>query len=367
MKESENSKSPMVLAIDTAINLAVIFLVLAYCLQVLAPLLSLLAWGGIIAIALYPLYRKLEGLLGGRRKLALTLVVLIGGAVIMVPLWMFTTSVLETSIELRGRIDEGTLTVAPPNESVRDWPVIGERVYSVWGDASANLSAFMAEHQEQIRTIARSTLSRIAGAGLGALQFFVSIVIAAAFLANTEGVSRVMSRLLTRIAGQHGESLKTLSVATIRSIAVGVLGIAVIQAFASGLGIALVGLPAAGLWALIVLLLAVVQLPPLLILLPLAVYVFSIESTTVAVIFAVWCFIVSASDAVLKPLLLGRGVDAPMLVILLGAIGGMILSGIIGLFVGAVALGLTYKLFQIWLAADEAPASKLEEASASTD
>jgi predicted PurR-regulated permease PerM len=239
---------------------------------------------------------------------------------------------------------------------VQEWPVIGERVYAGWLQASTNLSGFMAEHHSQVSNIARALATRLAGAGLGALQFLVSFIIAAVFIASTETTTQAMSRLLTRIAGKDGEALRALSVATIRSIAVGVLGIAVIQAVAAGLGIALVGVPAAGLWALIVLVLAIMQLPPWLVLLPMAVYVFSIESTTVAVIFAIWSLIVSFSDAVLKPMLLGRGVDAPMIVILLGAIGGMLMSGIIGLFVGAVVLGLSYKLFRMWLASGDVSA-----------
>jgi len=143
--------------------------------------------------------------------------------------------------------------------------------------------------------------------------------------------------------------LLTLSTATIRSVAVGVIGIAFIQAMLGGLGMMFAGVPAAGLLAIVILVLAIAQLPPLVVLLPVVIYVFSAESTTVAVVFMVWSILVSMSDAVLKPIFLGRGVDAPMLVILLGAIGGMITSGIVGLFIGAVILALGYKLFQVWV------------------
>jgi len=365
MDQSAARKSPMAHAIDIAINLSIVFLILAWCFQILLPFVSLIAWGGIIAIALYPTYIRLEAAIGGRRKLALGLLIIVAGAIIIVPMWSFTGSLIEGALDLNNRLDAGTLTIRPPNESVRDWPIVGGQIYSVWADASSNLSGFLADHNSQVRNIVRGTLARIAGAGLGALQFFVSFIIAAAFIAGTQAATSASRRLLTRIAGSDGEALRVLSVATIRSIAVGVLGIAVIQALGAGIGIALVGIPAAGLWALIVLVLAIMQLPPWIVLFPMVFYVFSIESTTVAVIFAVWSIIVSFADAVLKPMLLGRGVDAPMIVILLGAIGGMITSGIIGLFVGAVVLGLSYKLLMIWLAAGEptstaAPASDVE-------
>ena len=158
-----------------------------------------------------------------------------------------------------------------------------------------------------------------------------------------------MHRVASRLAGDRGEPMLTLSTATIRSVAVGVIGIAFIQAMLGGLGMMFAGVPAAGLLAIIILVLAIAQLPPILVLLPVIFYVFSAESTTVAVIFMIWSILVSMSDAVLKPIFLGRGVDAPMLVILLGAIGGMITSGIVGLFIGAVILALGYTLFKVWL------------------
>jgi predicted PurR-regulated permease PerM len=179
--------------------------------------------------------------------------------------------------------------------------------------------------------------------------FVASILVAAAFLANHESVRAGMLRMCRRLAGDHGEEMLDLTVQTIRSVTVGVLGIAMIQALAGGIGMYAVGIPATGVWTLVILILAIAQLPPWLVLLPMIIYVFSYESTTVAVIFMIWSLVVSFADMVLKPLLLGRGVKVPMLAILLGAIGGMIMSGIMGLFVGAVVLALGYKLFQLWL------------------
>jgi predicted PurR-regulated permease PerM len=181
------------------------------------------------------------------------------------------------------------------------------------------------------------------------LQFVISMLIAAAFLSSAESIRAAVHRVFTRLAGTRGAPLLDLSTATIRSVAVGVIGIAFIQAVAGGLGMMFAGVPAAGLLAIVILVLAIAQLPPILVLLPVIFYVFSVESSTVAVVFMIWSILVSMSDAFLKPLLLGRGVDAPMLVILLGAIGGMITSGIVGLFIGAVILSLGYKLFQFWV------------------
>lgn len=349
MKQSTGQGSPIALAIDIAVNLLIIFLILAWCLQILSPFIGIVMWGAVIAIAVNPAFLKLKAALGGRGKLAITVFVLVSFAIVILPVWSFGGSIVETAIELRQNLEAGTVTVPAPAEGVRDWPLIGEKAYAIWAEASSNLSVFASEHNEQIRNITSAAIGQAASAGKEALLFLVSIGVAAAFLAGADSASAAVRKLSRRLAPQNGDELLGMSVATVRSVAVGVLGVAVIQSILAGVGIALAGVPAAGVWALLVLILAIAQLPPILALLPIAIYVFSVESTTVAVIFLVWSIIVSASDAVLKPMLLGRGLDTPMPVILLGAIGGMITSGIIGLFVGAVVLSVGYKLFLAWL------------------
>ncbi len=169
-------------------------------------------------------------------------------------------------------------------------------------------------------------------------------------MANASGSYQVTSRIFSRlINAEHGQEYADLTKDTIRSVATGVLGVAAIQAVLSAIGMIVMSVPAWGLWSAIILVLAIAQLPPILVLGFVMAYVFSVADTTPAVIFAIYCVIVSGSDGFLKPLFLGRGMSTPMLVILLGAIGGMILSGIIGLFVGAIILALGYELFMKWL------------------
>ncbi len=180
-------------------------------------------------------------------------------------------------------------------------------------------------------------------------MIIVSTCIAGVFLAKSEQSFAAAERIITRLAGEKGGEITALATATIRGVMLGVVGVAVIQASLSAIGIVVVGVPIAGLWTIMVLVCAVIQLPPILILGPIAAYVFSYADTTPAVIFLVWVLLVSMSDAFLKPLLMGRGVDIPMLVILLGALGGMMMSGIMGLFVGAVVLAIVYTLFMAWM------------------
>jgi len=346
---NQTQASPVHTAIEIAINLLLIFIILAWCLQILRPFISLIIWGAVIAIAMYKPFLKLQSAVGGRKKLAIALFAILGLAVVLIPAWMFAGSLLDSGKEISTALESGEVHINPPNESVKEWPLVGEKLHAQWSTAAANFEGWVESNSETIKTVTSKLFSKVAEIGIGVLQFVLSTLIAAAFLANAETIGEAMNRLFRRLVGDRAEGMLTLTTSTVHSVTVGVLGIAFIQAFLGGLGMVFAGVPAAGLWALLILILGIAQLPPLLILIPAMLYVFSVESTMVAVIFMIWSLLVSFSDMVLKPLLLGRGVEAPMLVILLGAIGGMIMSGIIGLFVGAVVLAIGYILFQSWL------------------
>jgi predicted PurR-regulated permease PerM len=317
-------------------------------------------WGVIIAVAVLPPYRALTARLGGRRKLTAALLTVLALAFLLLPALKFFGEAIDGTRTLATQLDDGTLSVPPPPEKVSTWPLVGQPLEEAWSLASSNLETAIQRYEPQLKSIGRWLLSAGTGLGLGVLQFTISIIIAGVFLATSEGGGKNARRIARRFAGEQGEEFAGLAEKTIRSVALGVLGVAIIQSALAAIGMVAVGVPAAGLWALLVLILAVIQLPPILVLGPVAVYVFSTSSTVAAVVFLIWAILVSGSDTFLKPMFLGRGVNVPTLVILLGAIGGMMLSGIIGLFVGAVVLALGYQLFIAWLA--DAPASVTEQA-----
>ncbi|RKZ84657.1 MAG: AI-2E family transporter [Gammaproteobacteria bacterium] len=350
MNQPDQSQNTAVTqAIEIAIRLGLIFLIVAWCLQILMPFISIIVWGAIIAVAVHKPFLKLTERLGERKKLAATLISVAGIVIILIPVLSLSSSLVHSATSLGTQITDGTMVVPAPSESISSWPLIGEKVYLFWSEASVSLAEMGDKYSQQISAIGVKLLSLAASVSGGILQFVISMMIAGAFLSSASTTNEAMTRLANRLAGDQGKELLTLSTATVRSVAVGVLGIAVIQGILAGLGMMFAGVPAAGLIAFIVLIFAIAQLPPILVLIPVIFYVFSVASTTVAVIFMIWSIMVSLSDMVLKPLLLGRGVDAPMLVILLGAIGGMIMSGIVGLFTGAIILALGYKLFQAWV------------------
>jgi len=336
-------------SLAAAIQIGILFLLATWCLKIISPFIGVVAWAGIIAVAVNPIHNKLSAGLGGREKLAATIIVLIGLTVLLVPTWSLTGSSINTAKEVATGLEAGTLTIPPPNDKVADWPLVGKRVHGVWADAAVNVEATLRDHADQVKAFSSWLFKAVAGAAKGALGFALSIIIAGVLMVSSDKSYQAFRAIGHRLAGEKGADFTDLSVATIRSVAKGVLGVALIQTFLAAIGLMVMDIPAAGIWTAIILVLAIMQLPPTLILLPIAIWVFSTADPIPATIFFIYAMIVSFSDAFLKPMFLGRGVDVPMLVILLGAIGGMITSGIIGLFIGAVILALGYQLFTFWL------------------
>jgi len=349
MNNPNDTRNPTLLAIEIAIRLILLFLILAWCLKILSPFISIVAWAAIIAVAVHKPFLKLVDKLGGRKKLAVILAAVIGLTIIVAPVITLSTSIVHGATTVGTNIVDGGFKLPAPPDYVQQWPIIGEKTYQFWDQASENLGELLKRYPHQLSVAGKYLLNMAAGVGAGVLAFIVSILIAAAFLFHADTAAGSMGKLANRLSPQQGENLLGMAISTIRSVAVGVIGIAFIQAMLGGIGMLLAGVPAAGLLAIVILVLAIAQLPPILVLGPVAFYVFSGDSNVVAVIFLVWSILVSSADMVLKPLLLGRGVEVPMLVILLGAIGGMLTSGIVGLFIGAIILALGYELLRAWL------------------
>jgi len=332
-------------AIRASLRIGFIALLILLSFLILKPFIMIVAWGIIIAVGIYPFFRKFTKVLGGRKKLATTLITLLLLAVVIVPSLLFTTGTVDSMQTLAADFKKGSLIIPLPPDKVADWPVVGGPIYEIWELSATNLEAALIKMKPQIQEYGPKIVGSIASLGFTVLQLILAIIIAGALLLNAKAGARATDNIFKLLAGDDGEAFTNIAQGTISSVVQGVLGVAIIQAIAAGIGLLLVGMPGAGIWVLLVLMLAIMQLPPAIILIPISIYVFTITETTPAVIFLVWSIIVSISDTFLKPMLLGRGVDVPMLVILLGAIGGMMLSGIIGLFVGAVVLAITYKVF----------------------
>jgi predicted PurR-regulated permease PerM len=354
MKTDESSKLFEKNAIESAIKIAILGTMVFATVRIIQPFIMPVLWGIIIAVAVDPIVCRIARRLGGRRKTAAFLFSLVVIAALVIPSFMLASSSIDSIQTVATKMENNGLQVPPPPTTVQDWPVIGSSVYKSWTLASTNLQATMKKFAPQLKTLATTLLAKAGGGIMSVFMFIVSVAIAGALLATSEKGIGVTERIIIRFAGEEkGPGIISLGTATIRGVMQGVIGVAVIQAILAATGMGLVGVPAAGLWAGLVMVVAIIQLPPILVLGPIAAWVFSFADTTPAVIFLIWAILVSGCDSFLKPILMGRGVDAPMLVILIGALGGMMLSGIIGLFVGAVVVAIMYTLFMEWVADDE--------------
>jgi predicted PurR-regulated permease PerM len=337
--------------IESTLRIALLALLLSVSYQIIRPFTVPILWGAIIAIAAFPLVRWLEPKIGGRRGLAAALVSFSFLLILVIPALSVTEATVGGIKHVSAALEHGDLRVPPPSAKVEEWPVIGERLHSAWSSASSDLETFLLARANQIKELSGFLLKRLGNSLLGVLNFVVAIVIAGGFMTFADGCGTAAKRFFVRVGGLNpGGEWAPLAVATVRSVLLGVVGVAVIQTTLIAIGLFVAGVPAAPLWSSIILVLAIAQLPPLLVVAPITIYVWSTADTTTAVIFTVYQLLAGASDNVLKPLLMGRGLDIPMPVILVGAIGGMIMSGLIGLFVGAVILSIMYKLIGMWLA-----------------
>ena len=337
-------------ALEAAIRIAVIGALVVWTYHIVKPFLMPVIWGAIIAIAVDPFLERLAGVMGGRRKVVVALFALLVVVSIVVPLVLLSASSLSAIQPLVKHINKLHLTIPLPPASVKGWPFIGPEVSKLWTLAADNLGTLLRHLEPQIKVAVTSLFGLISGGFKMVVMFIISLMIAAGFLATSEASASLAQRVVYRFAGEKGPEICEIAVSTIRAVMVGVVGVAVIQSVLATLGMLVVGVPLAGLWGVLVLVCAVIQLPTILVTGPIAAWVFfTKESTTVAVIFLVWCVLVSISDNFLKPLFMGMGVDIPMLVLLVGALGGMLLSGIIGLFIGAVVVAISYKLMMSWI------------------
>jgi len=336
-------------AVEATIRIGIIVALAAWCFEIVKPFIIPIIWGMIIATAAFPGYRRLRALLGERAGLAAALFTVLLLILLIVPAILLTDTLVDGAQWLAKGINDGTLKIPPPPESVATWPLIGDLLYPFWELASSNLEDALHQITPYLSKFSTQLLSIGARAGLEILLFVVAIVIAGVLLANSNDCHYAARAIARRLAGERGVHFADLAEVTVRSVSRGILGVAIIQSLLAGLGFLAAGVPGAGLWALLCLLLAVIQVGPALVLIPVVVYVFSTASTLTAVVFLIWSVFVGVLDNILKPVLLGRGVDVPMVVIFAGAIGGFLSMGIIGLFVGSIILVLSYTLILVWL------------------
>ena len=340
------------LLLDVLIRAGLVFALAALCYQIFAPFLTLMVWALILAVAMYPLHQMLARRIGGRQGLAATLIALVGAALIVAPTAALMGSLADSVQDLVHGVQNNTLQIPPPRPGVAEWPVVGEKLHAYWSQAHSDLPALVQSLQPKIGNLAKAALGFVAGIGGGLLMFLAAFLIAGVIMAfGAEGARSQRGHLrphhepgarprvrqavdgdgscgragrhrrgvdpghrgrrhAARRPGAAGRRARRDRARARHRADTGVAG------HRPGHRLHLDERP--------------VRHRP-------------------AVIYSVVLFVAGMADNFLKPLMLGRGVDAPMPVILLGALGGMAAAGILGLFVGAVLLALGYQIFMGWV------------------
>lgn len=348
-KASDNEKSYLRPAIEITVRLGLLLALIGWCLTILRPFIPLLIWGVIIAVATFPFFNTLSKKLGNRNGLTASLIVIFFLLIILIPCVLLADSLLDGVHHLRDAYSHNGHLIPPPPDGVSQWPGFTKPLIDIWSLASNSTQAFVLQYKEQLGDVAKYLFRSLAGIGVGILEFVVSIIIAGVMLAYAKSGGEAVERVFIRLIGSRGQEFVRLTETTIRQVVKGILGVAVIQTVLASLGFFIAGVPLAGLWAVISLVLAIIQVGVGPVVIPIIIYMWSTSDALTAGLFTGWSLFVLVIDNVLKPWLLGKGAPVPMLVIFLGAIGGFIATGFVGLFLGAVILSLTYKLAQEWM------------------
>jgi predicted PurR-regulated permease PerM len=319
---------------------------------VLRPFLAAGVWAAMIVVATWPLFRSLECQLGGRRLPAILIMTLGMLLVLVLPLWLAIDTISGNTEALTAAADYLVENGLPqPPSWVAGLPLLGEMLAGLWSQLATGGSAgIVAKVTPYAADTGKWVLAQVGGLGGMLVQFLLIVTIAAIMYASGEPAARQVLRFGRRLAGTRGENSVILASQAIRGVALGVGVTAIVQTVLGGLGLAVAGVPFAALLSAVMLMLCIAQIGPVLVLLPAAGWLFWAGDTGWAVFLLVWSVIVGSLDNFLRPMLIRRGADLPLILIFVGVIGGMLGFGLIGIFVGPVVLAITWTLMQAWIA-----------------
>lgn len=333
---------------DTIIRLFILFLIVGWCLMIMVPFVNIMMWSLILALAIFPLHKTISRKLGGKPKLASFLIIFSILLIVILPTVFMIVSLVDEVKELKTSYTDETLTIPPPTEKVKEWPIIGESLYNLWQSAFVNLKQVIIQYKDQLMDAGKKIASGILGAVGGVVQIIASLIIAGILLV-VGGVGESIRKFFRKLAGDKGDEFADTTLRTIGNVVKGVIGVALILAILHGILFTLAAIPYAGIWTLMIFVLAILQIPAVIVTLPIIIYMFAVKEPMPATIWTVLLVVAGLSDNFLKPILLGKGAPVPMLIIFIGVVGGFIFSGFIGLFTGAIVMSIGYKLFVGWL------------------
>ncbi len=349
----------------TTLQLLALGILIASTFWILRPFLIALAWAIMIVVATWPVLLQMQAWLGGRRALAVAAMTIALLLILVVPTYLAIATVLDNVARLADWSRSlAALGIPPPPTWLESLPLVGATLAVHWRDtAAAGLEEIPARLAPFAQTLAVWFVGQVGNIGLLVVQFLLTVIMAAILYANGETAADGASRLARRLAGPRGEKLGLLAAQAVRSVALGVVVTAILQATLAGIGLATAGVPFAALLTAAVFILAVAQVGALPVLLPSVIWVYTQNGAAWGTAFLVWAIFCSTFDNLLRPLLIKRGMRLPLLLIFAGVVGGLIGFGVIGLFVGPVVLAVAYTLLADWVSEGD-PSDREPESAA---
>ncbi|MBM3563730.1 MAG: AI-2E family transporter [Alphaproteobacteria bacterium] len=341
-----------VLVIELAIRLFAIGALIYWTFIIVLPFAAIILWSVVLAVALYPIFRVLAELLGGRPITAAVLMTLAGLVLIIGPVTWMAVGAIDPIKSVMAGIETGDIAVPPPPASIKEWPFVGEQLYSFWLLASTNLRSAFTQILPQLKPAGEFLLDMAKSAGAGTLKFLVSVLLMGFILAAAPQMLAGARALSRRIDPSNGEKFVDLAGATINAVSRGVMGLSLMQAVVGGLGMYLADVPGASLLTIAILVLGIIQIGPLLVVAPVIFWAWTTLASGPALALTVCMLSVNYMDNVLKPFIFAHGLSTPIPVIFVGVIGGVLAHGIAGLFAGPVVLAVVWELAKAWIADD---------------
>jgi predicted PurR-regulated permease PerM len=345
--------------IQLAIRLGLLVFLIYWTFILIRPFVPILTWSIVLAVALYPVFSVLSKLLGGRPRLAAAILTVINLGIVIGPATWLGLNAVEGLKDFAGNLSAGNLLVPSPPKTVKDWPLFGTRLYEFWNQASGNLRAALRDVAPHLKPLAGTMLALAGNAGVGTLKFLLAVTLAGFLFPHGSQLVAAGRGFLYRIVPEQSEHFLELAGATIRAVSQGVIGVAIVQSLLAGIGFKLAGIASAGLLAFAVMLLTIVQIGAAIVLLPVIIWIWIDKDFTTALLLTLFLGIVGVLDNILRPLVMGRGLTTPTLVIFVGVVGGTLAHGIVGLFIGPIILSLAWELTVAWIRTDRAAAASL--------
>jgi predicted PurR-regulated permease PerM len=335
--------------VEVSVRFGVLAVLLYWSFVLIRPFVPIAIWSVVLTVALYPAFDWVSHKLGGRRRLAAAMITIVNVLIVAGPAVWLALALVDTLGTVSEHLAVANLRLPQLPAVVRDLPLIGEQIHQMWEAASTNLAALVTKITPALKPFALHLLRATADVGADVLKFFVSIVVAGFLFSPGPKLANAAVTFAQRLNPTRGESLIDLAGATIRTVARGIIGISVFQTMLAGLGLLVAGVPGASLLTSAVLILGVAQVGPSLVLLPVIIWSWTAMEPWQALAFSAYMLIVNLLDNFLKPLVMGRGLTTPLLVILIGTLGGLISYGLMGLFMGPIVLAVIWELLAAWI------------------